>query len=184
MAFCNSEFKRECCKSWLPYAFRLGLQTGTRTEELVVLKWSDLITLEDGVEIFKISNRKVNRIKSGIDTGKYVRNVPITDGLRALLIELGMDTKRGSDEYVIPRNGQSTKYMRQIISRGFGHFIKLATARKMEFKDLRKTYITMMTKVLGTSAKMFTAPLRSRYGGVLLRLAFAKLQRSKELCEG
>ena len=148
--------RRNHYKPWLPYAFRLGLQTGTRAEELVVLKWRDLVVLEDGVEIFKISNRKVNRIKSGTDTGKYVRNVPITDGLRALLMELGINEKRGSDEYVIPRNGQSTKYMMQIISRGFAHFIKLATARKVQFKDLRKTYITMMTKALGTSAKMFT----------------------------
>ena len=123
-------------------------------------------------------NRKVNRIKSGTDTGKYIRNVPITEGLRALLIELGMDEKKGSDEYVIPRNGQSTKYMMQINSRGFSHFIKLASARKVEFKDLRKTYITMMTKALGTSAKMFTAPLHSRCGGARPAMQMMKLYRT------
>ena len=58
--------------------------------------------------------------------------------VRTLLLELGLNEKRGSSDFIIERNGLSYKYMMQCVSRGFGHFIKLASVRKVEFKDLRK----------------------------------------------
>ena len=42
------------------------------------------------------------------------------------------------------------------LTRGFSHFIKLATNRKIAFADLRKTYISYISKKLGTKAKTFT----------------------------
>lgn len=148
---------RNYYKAWLPIAFRLALQTGTRAEELVELKWSDMVELEDGIRVFKIQNLKVNRIQTGKDEGANVRYIPITQGLKDLLIELGMKDKEGTTQYVLEREpNHSTKYVMQLISRAFGHFITNATSRKIEFKDLRKTYITKLTMALGSEAKMYT----------------------------
>lgn len=148
---------RNYYRAWLPYAFRLGLETGTRAEELVELKWSDILELENGIKVFKIQNLKVNRIQTGEDMGRNIRYIPITKGLNALLIELGLKANEGKNSYVLERElNHSTKYMMQIISRAFGHFISKASTRKIEFKDLRKTYITKLTMALGDDAKMYT----------------------------
>ncbi len=144
-------------KPWLVNAFRLALETGTRTEELVRLKWNDIEKVQKGVEVLRINNLKVNRIQSGTDSGKYVRHIPITKGLKKLLNDLGLKDNEGSDNYILDREDRAeTQYMMTSISRGFSHFIKLVTNRKIEFKDLRKTYITMLTIQLGEKAKLFT----------------------------
>jgi integrase len=133
------------------------VQTGTRAEELAELKWSDMVELENGISVFRIQNLKVNRIQTGEDEGANLRYIPITKGLMDLLIELGLKENEGKDEYIIKReDGHSTKYVMQLLSRSFGHFITKASTRKIEFKDLRKTYITKMTMALGNDAKMYT----------------------------
>jgi len=42
------------------------------------------------------------------------------------------------------------------ISRGFAHYIKQVTDRPIQFKDLRKTYITHLAQILGDKCKLFT----------------------------
>jgi hypothetical protein len=99
----------------------------------------------------------VNRIKTGQDTGTYIRYIPITKGLMDLLIEMGYHQKQGTNGYILDRETNlGTKYMMTFISRSFAHYIKLATKRKIEFKDLRKTYITQIAMLLGENTKMFT----------------------------
>lgn len=148
---------RNFYKSWLPNTYKLALETGTRAEELVEMKWSDIIEIENGIEIFKIRNLKVNRITTGKDDGVNVRYIPITKGLRRLLEELGMKEKFGSNQYVLSREeNYATNYLMQYISRAFTHFITKSTSRKIEFKDLRKTYVTKLTLALGNDAKMYT----------------------------
>jgi integrase len=148
---------RSYYRPWLKNAYRLALQTGTRTEELAVLKWSDIIELENGIKVFKIQNLKVNRIQTGEDSGANIRYIPITRGLNDLLVEMGLKDMVGKEEYIISReNNYSTKYVMQLLSKGFSHYIKKAATRKIEFKDLRKTYITKLTMALGSDAKMYT----------------------------
>ena len=48
------------------------------------------------------------------------------------------------------------QYFMDSLSRGFSHYFKLISDRGLHFKDLRKTYITLLTEQLGTSAKIFT----------------------------
>jgi integrase len=148
---------RSYYRPWLKNAYRLALQTGTRAEELATLRWSDIIELENGVRVFRIQNLKVNRIQTGQDTGNNIRYIPITKGLNDLLVEIGLEEMSGKEEYIIPReNSYSTKYVMQLLSKGFSHYIKKASIRKIEFKDLRKTYITKLTMALGGDAKMYT----------------------------
>ena len=153
----HSGQKRNLFKNWLPFAFRLGLETGGRAEEIISLRWCDLMEIEKGVPVFGISNLKVNRIKFGYDTGKYIRYIPVTKSLKKLLNDLGFAEKQGSDRYLLDReDGMTDDYMMKTMSRGFTHFIKKVTDRKIQFKDLRKTYITRLTLQVGDKAKLFT----------------------------
>lgn len=63
----------------------------------------------------------------------------------------------GAIKFIKPHPGNLKKSnVQDIISRSFSHFIKQVTKRKIEFKDLRKTYITHITMALGDKAEMFT----------------------------
>lgn len=145
---------------WLPVAFRLALETGLRAEEVVTLKFSNICELKKGVMAFKLVNLKVWRIKTGEDQAqinKYVKYVPITTSLNKLLLECGILKYQGTDKYIIPfPEDVNLNYVQDIISRSFTHYIKLVSKRKIEYKDLRKTYITALTMALGDKAKLFT----------------------------
>lgn len=149
--------KKNHYKIWLKTAFRLAIETGLRREELVTLSWADIVPLEDDKLVFRINNLKVNRIADSQDNGEYIKNVPITKSLMLLLLELGYESKRTTNDFIINRPDRSDlKYMMDSLSRSFAHFIKQVTNKKLEFKDLRKTYITHLTLALGADAKLFT----------------------------
>jgi len=145
---------------WLPIAFRLALETGLRAEEVVTLKFNNICELKKGVMAFKLINLKVWRIKTGEDQAqinKYVKYVPITSSLNDLLLECGFQNNQLLDKFIIPfPEGSNLNYIQDIISRSFTHYIKQVSSRKIEYKDLRKTYITAITMVLGDKAKLFT----------------------------
>lgn len=145
---------------WLPIAFRLALETGLRAEEVVTLKFNNICELNKGVKAFKLVNLKVWRIQTGEDQSqinKYVKYVPITSSLNNLLLECGYLSHKGEDKFIIPFPSEfKLSYVQDIISRSFTHYIKLVSDRKVEYKDLRKTYITAITMALGDKAKLFT----------------------------
>jgi integrase len=149
--------RRNLYHHWLPNAYKLALETGCRAEELVTLEWADLIELESGMLVFKIDNLKVNRIQTGLASGKYIRYVPVTSSLMELLRELGYEKGKTLNGYVLARPAElSLKYVMTAISRGFNHYVERVTKRGIQFKDLRKTYTTHLTVALGPNAKMFT----------------------------
>ena len=157
--------KRNYYKEWLIPAFRLAIETGLRREELVKLKWSDLLLIDNGTLVFRIANLKVNRImrrgnernNSDGSNGKYINHVPVTKSLKILLNGLGYLKKKDSDSYIIERPvNTDVKFMMNGMSQGFSHFIKLATDRKIKFSDLRKTYISHLAVALGDKLKLFT----------------------------
>jgi integrase len=156
----SSGKKRNRFHPWLTAAFKLGLETGLRREEIVQLSWAnvrEISNAEKNCYIIDVNNLKNNRRMFGKDTGIYTKPIPVTKGLYNLLIELGYEAKKGSSGYIIEREaGLEVKYMLDEMSRGFAHFIKLVTDRKIEFKDLRKTYITALSVRLGKNTKLFT----------------------------
>jgi integrase len=155
--YTSSGIKRNVYHDWLPIAFRLGLETGLRKEELLTLKWSDLKEYEPGQLIFELNNLKVNRIKNGEDKGTNFKYVPVTNSLKNLLEELGLAEKQNTNQTVLstPSN-LGSKYVMDTISRAFSCYIKLVSERNLQFKSLRKTYITHLTKRMGNDAKLFT----------------------------
>lgn len=153
----ESDRNKNLYKPWLITSYRLAIETGLRREELVTLKWSDIVPLGENKFVFRISNLKVNRIRTGESSGQYIKNIPVTQSLMQLLMDSGYADKKSTNDYIIDRpEGTELKYMMDLLSRSFAHFIKLATNRKLEFKDLRKTYITHLTMALGSNAKLFT----------------------------
>lgn len=149
--------KRNRYKKYLINAFHLALQTGCRREEIALLKWNNIVELEQGVEVLKIENLKVNRIMTGEDGGEYQRFIPITKSLKSLLVSMGYDEKKGTSQHIIDRpKDMEVTYFMDTLSRGFSHYFKQVSDRGLQLKDLRKTYITRITEKLGTSAKIFT----------------------------
>ena len=153
----RGEQKRNVYQEWLVTGFRLGLETGLRREELITLKWSDLKWDFENNGFSSLNNKKVDRIQFGEVTGKNTKPILKTKGLMNLLMKLGYDQKKGTNEYIIERPAElSDSHVMDSLSRGFSHFIKKVSDRKLEFKDLRKTYITKITMIMGNDAKLFT----------------------------
>ena len=149
--------KRNYYRPWLVNAYKLSLEVGERAESVVELNWKNLIELENGVEVFRISNLKPNRIKSGKDKGRFIRYIPVTNSLKRLLIDLGYEKKKGTDCPVLDTGAEeSVRYIMQLITRSFSHFVEKAGIRSLCLKDLRKTYISHLTGALGEKARIFT----------------------------
>ncbi len=148
---------------WLRTAFQLALETGLRREEFFGLRWSDIIEMQKGVLIIRVMKLKVNRIASGDGNGKSIKYVPVTKSLMQLLSNLNYADKKETSGYIIERSDElGMTYLKNILSRSFAHYIKQATDRNIEFKDLRKTYITHLTFALGPNAKLFTGHINDQ----------------------
>ena len=70
--------RKNMYRPYLVEGFKLFLLTGGRREDVVELKWCDLLITIEGTKFFKIANRKVNRIKK---TEQYNKYIPINDDL-------------------------------------------------------------------------------------------------------
>lgn len=145
---------------WLSVAYRVALESGSRGEEVATLNFNQITELMPGVWAFKILNLKVWRIETGGDSSqveKYIKYIPITASFLKLLEELNWRSLIGVDRTLIPYpNTLKLSFVQDIISRAFTHFIKFASKRKIEYKDLRKTYVTHITMALGDKAEIFT----------------------------
>src|SRR5690606_34048821 len=63
IALLSNGVKKNMYQSYLKDAFRLGLFTGGRREEIVNLRWSDIQITTEGTRFFMLDNLKVNRQK-------------------------------------------------------------------------------------------------------------------------
>jgi integrase len=76
-------------KPWLKHAFRLGLYTGGRSEDIVELKWSDILLGEDGkFDTLKTIDHKIDSANSNRTsiTDHFVKYFAITKELGKLLL--------------------------------------------------------------------------------------------------
>jgi integrase len=141
--------KKNLYKPYLKDGFKLFLLTGGRREEVVDLKWSDIYSTPQGVKLFIIDNLKVNRMKkNNKECKKYIGiNIDLED----FLVELGMNEKIGTDEYILyPNRTITTKTIMNDLSKGFSHYKEGAGIKKdISLSNLRKTYLTWHHQVLG-----------------------------------
>ena len=151
--------KKNVYKPWLKDAFKLGLFTGRRREEIVMIKFSD-ISLDGNEELSYIESNhfKINRAFNFNDESKRIVKIPINKRLKELLYELGYEKNKGKDIYILaPDETMKRETMMDLISKAFTHYYgQLGTGRKLQFKSLRKTYISSAYKMYGEKARIIT----------------------------
>ena len=134
-------------------AFSMGLYTGLRREELFSLKWSDIKREAGGNLLIVVPNLKVKRITKKEFRPKYI---PVYQHLLDFLKSIGLDAKIGIDEYIIcPNREVKMNTLKDCTSRAFTHYYAKACPDAKEtlcFKSLRKTYLTYLSKYVGSDA--------------------------------
>ena len=145
--------KGEVKNMYRPYlvdGFKLGLLTGLRREEIVVLKWSDIYISVKGIMFFMVSNIKVEKAMNNVSHEKYWKYVPINQDLFGFLKDVGYDDKKSTSEYILfPEREVKTLTIMNDLSKGFTHYKNKAKIKKeVSFADLRKTYLSWVNAVV------------------------------------
>lgn len=151
--------RKSVYKPWLPEAYKLGLFTGRRREEIVRLRFSDIKTDKKGRILYiESSHLKVDRANNVNEEARTFVRISATKSLVALLYELGYDEYKGKDIYILaPDEKMERKTMMDIISKSFSHYHKqLGCEKNLLFKNLRKTYMTAAYKKYGEKARILT----------------------------
>lgn len=148
-------------KLYLKDGLELALHTGGRREEIVEIRWN-MIHETEGIPVFiEVKNLKVERQKGeGFNTNVAPKIIPITKSLKKLLYRMGYENKKNSHEYLISpdRIGTSTSTIMDNLSKGFSHYYKqLDTDRHLQFKSLRKTYLTYLNSTLSNDTKSLSS---------------------------
>ncbi|GGX22923.1 hypothetical protein [Aquimarina muelleri] len=146
---------------FLKDGFLLALHTGGRREEIVSLKWNMIREKNNSPVYIEVANLKVERIKKeeGQDT-VAPKIIPVTQGLLEILIQMGYLDKKGSDDYILcpDRTSYKTQTLMEKLSKGFSHYYKqLETDRNLQFKCLRKTYLTYLEQVAKGDTKLLSS---------------------------
>jgi site-specific recombinase XerD len=148
--------RKNMYRPYLVEGFKLFLLTGGRREEVVELKWGDIYITIEGYRFFKIPNKKVNRIKK---TNNYNKYIPINADLFELLMEMGFEKMKSTNEYILfPERNVKTKTIMNDLSKAFSHYIKESGIEKeVSLKNLRKTYISWVNRVMGINTGLLTS---------------------------
>lgn len=143
-------------RTYLKTGWRLLLCTGARREEVVMLKWNTIFQKGD-LLFFALHNLKVERAKDG--KKEVMRYVPIGADLLSLLIELGFEEKKGSDDYILhPNRTESPRTIMDVLSKSFSFYKDAAGVQSnVSMKNLRKTYISWIKATLNTDARLITS---------------------------
>jgi len=145
-------------RSYLKNGFKLFLLVGGRREEVVDLRWDNIFLSSNGTKFFRIENLKVIRSKKTAE--KIYKYIPINSDLFELLLELGYNKKRGSNDYILfpERENKKSLTICNDLSKGFTHYRKVAgIKRNIRLGDLRKTYLTWVNQVMNQDTKILSS---------------------------
>lgn len=148
-------------KPWLKFAFRLGLYTGGRSEDIVELKWSDIRLQDDGnFDVIETIDHKINKANRHriSETDRFTKSFAITKELGELLHEMGYEKYKKTNKYILaPEDGLKRSNVASIISRAFSHYYaQLKTGKDISFRNLRKTFMTSAFKEFGVASTALT----------------------------
>jgi integrase len=139
-------------KDWNKFAVLTGALTGRRNEEIAMLKWNNLVFDEDqNPQYIKSIDLKVSRKKGIEKTNPKPIFIPVIPQLKQLLTEMGMEKYKGSDKHLLaPEENISRDTLKLHLSRMFTfYYDKLGTGRQMQYKHLRKFYISHLASYIG-----------------------------------
>lgn len=148
--------RKNMYRYWIKDAFKIALETGLRREEFMTIRFSDII---DEVKFIRIENYKVNRSNNtDNEESKQYKFIPVTKPLREILYKLGYEQFKDTDKYVVATNEKSTrKTLMDKVSKAFTHFWKKTEIdKKLQLKNLRKTYLTALANHFGDSANLIS----------------------------
>lgn len=161
IAYMGNGVKKNMFYPYLKSAFRLFLLTGGRREEVVELKWSDIMITVQHVRFFQVANRKIEKQRLAKNSNAITANkyFPINADLQVLLNELGFDKYKGQNQYIlVPDRTVSTTTIMNRISAAFTHYRKAAGIEKdVSLDELRKTYLTWMNVVMNGDTKILSS---------------------------
>ena len=121
-----------------------------------------MIKEKHGLPVYiEVKNLKVERqFGDGFNENVPPKIIPITQNLLNLLYKMGYTENKERDEYLLSpnRSRTSTYAIMENLSKGFSHFYKLLnTGRNLQFRCLRKTYLTYLNIVLQQNAKYLSS---------------------------
>ena len=155
----SSGVRKGMYREWIKIAYRIALETGLRTEEFILIKFSDIIE-KDGVPMFvEAENIKVNKAKGIVDSKqKQIKIIPITDNFREILKELNYEGNKNTNDYLIAQKSNvSRKTIKDKVSKSFTHFWNMTGVnKKLQLKNLRKTYLTSLANHFGEKATLIS----------------------------
>ena len=141
---------------WMANAFKLFLYIGGRREEILSLRWNDIVEGPNGILFFQLRNYKVERLKKREVDSKFV---PIGSDLFELLNEMGYKEHKGKDQQLIDPDGKYTmNTLMEKVTKSFTHFReKSGVEEAYTLKHLRKTYLTWLYHSMGSDSKLVSS---------------------------
>ena len=111
-------------RDWLPTSFKLGAFSCLRLDELVHVKYKDIVNI-DGIWVLESMNRKANKLIDNKNRQR-IKRIPVIPELYQILVEeCDFGSKKGMDEYIIAP-GLERQTVNSIISKGFTFFKRVA----------------------------------------------------------
>lgn len=148
-------------RPWLKQAYKFGLFTGGRSEDIVLLVWSDILLTPEGVfDTIKVVDHKIDSANNNLTSEKdrFYKYFAITKELGELLNEMGYDLYKCTNKYIIAsEENVSRSFVSKIISESFSHYYKqLNTGKQVSFKHLRKAFMTKALEQFGEASVALT----------------------------
>jgi integrase len=143
-------------RDYLKDGFKLFLFSGCRREEVVDLRWSDIYHSGE-TYFFMINNKKVERNNN--ISGEFYKYIPINSDLFDLLMELGYEEKKTSNDFILcPDRYESTLTIMNTLSKSFTFYKDKAGIQKnISLKNLRKTYLSWVNQVMGSETRILSS---------------------------
>lgn len=153
--------RKNMYRPYLRDAFKLFLMTGGRREEVASLKWNQIFFTMEGIKFFRFKNLKVLRQKEtkNITSETNDKFVPINGDLFELLLDMGYEEFRETDNYVLypDRDSNHSTFVNNI-SKAFTHYrIAAGVTKEISLTDLRNTYLTWVYAVLNKDTKILSS---------------------------
>lgn len=155
----NTGEKKYHYQRWLRDAFELALLTGGRRDEIINMKYSDIVEVDGRPAYIKREDYKYNRRNNLLtDEEKKYNYSPITSELKVFLNRAGYFEFKGEDRYIIASDSNRARNtLKENMSKAFTHYYKLLDPDGgLQFKCLRKTYITLLNNFTNGGAEVIT----------------------------